>query len=144
MNCSYKLRTFIFPQDYPAVHQLWSTVGPGVHLGDSDTPDEIGKKLQRDPDLFLLAEEAGQIIGSVLGGFDGRRGMVYHLSVRQECRGKGVGSALMEELESRLRAKGCIKYYLLVTYDNDDAIQFYEKRGWERMPIHIFGKKLVT
>lgn len=142
MKYPIKLRTFIYPQDYPAVHQLWANAGPGVHLGDSDTLEEIGKKLERDPDLFLVAMEEERIIGSVLGGFDGRRGMVYHLAVHQDCRDLGIGSTLMEELERRLRAKGCIKYYLLVTYENDQAIRFYEKRGWERMPIHIYGKLL--
>ncbi len=142
MNSRITLRTFAFPQDYPAVHQLWENAGPGVHLGDSDTLEEIGKKLERDPDLFLVAIEDDRIVGSVLGGFDGRRGMVYHLAVHLDCRDLGIGSALMKELENRLRAKGCIKYYLLVTFDNNTAIQFYKKRGWERMPIHIYGKRL--
>ena len=53
----------------------------GVHVGRSDTPAEIEKKLARDPDLFLVAECEQQIIGSVIGGYDGRRGMIYHLAV---------------------------------------------------------------
>jgi hypothetical protein len=76
-----EIRTFSFPQDYPAVITLWETAGPGVHVGRSDAPDEIRKKLARDPDLFLLAEEDGKLVGSVIGGFDGRRGIVYHLAV---------------------------------------------------------------
>ncbi len=136
------VREFHFPDDFPKVLDLWKNAGPGIHLRRSDEPQEIAKKLQRDPDLFLLAEVNGLIIGSVLGGFDGRRGMVYHLAVEQSMRQRGIGSLLMQELEKRLKHKGCIRTYLLVTRDNLDAIHFYEAQGWEEMDLHIYGKNL--
>jgi len=124
------------------VLEIWRTAGSGIHIRLSDQPDEIAKKIRRDPDLFLLAEEDGRIIGTVLGGYDGRRGMMYHLAVVQEKRKAGVGARLMEELERRLKEKGCVKYYLLVTRDNDEAMRFYETHGWERMELYIYGKDL--
>jgi ribosomal protein S18 acetylase RimI-like enzyme len=136
------LREFQYPEDFPQVINLWMNAGPGIHLRRSDEKDEIAKKLQRDPDLFLVAEIDGLIIGSVLGGFDGRRGMVYHLAVDDHYRKRGIGTALMDELESRLKQKGCIRSYLLVTRDNMDAIRFYETMGWERMDLLIYGKNL--
>lgn len=136
------LRQFQFPEDYPQVLALWETAGPGIHVRRSDRPAEIEKKLQRDPDLFLVAEMDGQIIGAVMGGFDGRRGLVYHLAVAQAYRHSGLGAALMNELERRMKTKGCIRCYLLVTKDNQDAIRFYEQSGWECMDLHIFGKDL--
>ena len=126
------IRQFVFPQDYPAVYTLWQHAGSGIHLRRSDEPDEIKKKLQRDPDLFLVAEVNGRMVGSVLGGFDGRRGMVYHLAVDHNYRQLGIGTDLMDELERRLRDKGCIRYYLLVTWDNEQAIHFYENQGWRK------------
>ena len=77
----FSIREFHFPEDYDAARRLWEGAGPGIHIRRSDEPGEIQKKLQRDPDLFLVAEADGQLIGTVLGGFDGRRGMVYHLAV---------------------------------------------------------------
>ncbi len=137
------IREFSFPQDYPAVYALWSAAGPGIQLRRSDEPEEIAKKLTRDPDLFLVAEKNGHIVGAVLGGFDGRRGLVYHLAVDPACRQEGIGSRLMDELEARLRAKGCIRCYLLVTIDNRAAMQFYERRGWKRMEtVYTYGKDL--
>jgi N-acetylglutamate synthase len=124
------------------VRRLWESAGPGIHIRRSDEPEEILKKIQRDPDLFLVAESSGKIIGSVLGGFDGRRGMMYHLAVDPSYRNIGVASGLAEELEKRLKLKGCIRYYLLVTIDNFEAMKFYEKRGWERMPLYAYGKDL--
>lgn len=137
------LRTVEPERDLEPVLRLWSTAGPGVHLGDSDRPDEIRKKLQRDPDLFLLAEDDGRLIGAVMGGFDGRRGLVYHLAVDGGHRSVGVGRMLMTELERRLKAKGCLKCYLLVTRDNPEALAFYDRLGWEAMDLHILGKILT-
>lgn len=102
-------------------------------MGYSDTREEIQKKLTRDSDLFLVAEEDGKIIGTVIGGFDGRRGMVYHLAVAEPFQMRGIGSQLLNEVETRLRAKGCHRCYLMVTTDNQAAMEYYEKRGWERM-----------
>ncbi len=136
------LREFIFPSDYSKVINLWKNAGPGIHLRRSDERDEIAKKLQRDSDLFIVAEINGLIIGSVLGGFDGRRGMVYHLAVADSYRKKGIGTVLMNELEKRMKQKGCIRSYLLVTRDNLDAIRFYETKGWDQMDLLIYGKDL--
>lgn len=121
---------------------LWQQAGDGVHVGASDTPQEIEKKLLRDPELFLVAEQDGQIVGSVLGGFDGRRGLLYHLAVRADLRRQGIGEALMAEVEARLAGKGCRKVYLLVTPGNTTAMDFYQHHGWQEMQVHLFSKNL--
>lgn len=137
------IREFHFPADYAAVYQLWKSMERGVRVGRSDAPAEIEKKMARDPDLFLVAETEGNIVGSVIGGFDGRRGLIYHLAVATPFRGKGVGSRLMSEVESRLRQKGCLKCYLLVTSDNPEAAGYYQHHGWQHMDsIHLYGKEL--
>jgi len=138
-----QFREFNFPADYEPVYQLWKSIERGVHVGRSDTPGEIEKKIRRDPDLFIVAESDGKIVGSVMGGFDGRRGLVYHLAVAAAFRGLGIGSHLMDEVESRLRAKGCLKCYLLVTNDNPEADGYYRQRGWQPMDtVHLLGKEL--
>jgi len=138
-----QIREFRFPQDYPTVINLWKNAGEGIHVRRSDEPEEIAKKILRDPDLFLVAEKGNEIVGSVLGGFDGRRGMMYHLAVAPEYRNQGIASQLVEELETRLRLKGCIRYYLMVTKENHTAIQFYEQKGWELMQLYTYAKDLI-
>jgi len=139
-----QIREFCFPEDFHSVEHLWNSIDKGVSLSRSDTSEEIQKKLTRDPDLFLVAEENGQIIGTVIGGFDGRRGLIYHLAVAASFRGLGIGSRLVEELEARMRFKGCLRCYLLVISENPEAMEYYEKRGWERMDHVVpFAKNLV-
>ncbi len=137
-----RIREIFLPQDLPAVIALWRDSSPGVQLGRSDTPEEIEKKQRHDPDLFLVAEHNQTIIGSVLGGFDGRRGLIYHLAVAQDQRGNGLGSALMDEVERRMREKGCIRSYLLVAADNDEVLDFYSRLGWTELDLYVLAKDL--
>jgi ribosomal protein S18 acetylase RimI-like enzyme len=139
-----RIREFCFPEDYPLTLKLWESIEIGVKVGRSDSIEEIEKKIQRDPDLFLLAETDGEIIGSIIGGYDGRRGMIYHLAVRQNFRKQGIGDLLLSEVEKRLRAKGCVKCYLLVIAGNEHAVHFYENRNWfEMTEVRILGKELL-
>jgi ribosomal protein S18 acetylase RimI-like enzyme len=137
------IREFGFPEDYAAAISLWEHMEKGIHVGPSDAPAEIQKKLERDPDLFLVAETNGGLIGTVIGGFDGRRGIIYHLAVHPNYRGQGLGGRLMDEVEARLRAKGCLRCYLLVTPDNLEAMRYYEKRGWLQMDNFPYAKDLA-
>jgi len=137
------IRVFRFPSDYDDAVSLWASAGEGVSVGRSDAREEIAKKAARDPDLFLVAEKAGSIIGTVIGGFDGRRGFVYHLAVAPAARSRGLGSLLMDEVERRLCEKGCLRVYLLVTNENNAALRFYEKRGWAAMDLRILAKNLA-
>jgi ribosomal protein S18 acetylase RimI-like enzyme len=142
MSLQFGIREFQYPADYESALRVWSSMETGVRVGRSDTPQEIEKKLQRDPDLFLVAESNGEIIGTIIGGYDGRRGMIYHLGVLPEFRNRGVATQLIEEVEKRLRAKGCVKCYLLTFADNHDAIGFYKNRGWRHQAEDIiFGKE---
>lgn len=138
-----EIRQFQYPEDYAAAIRLWNNVGPGVHVGPSDAPAELEKKLQRDPDLFLVAVDDTQLVGSVIGGFDGRRGIIYHLAVAGEYRRRGIASRLMNEVEKRLRAKGCIKAYLVVQPDNDSAVEYYKAIGWSLSDNLLFMKELA-
>ena len=48
----------------------------------------------------------------------------------------------MDEVQRRLKAKGCVKCYLMVTTENENAMRFYESLGWERMDtVHTYAKE---
>lgn len=139
------LREFQYPQDYEQAARLWQSMDRGVRFSRSDVPAEIEKKVARDPDLFLVAEIDGEIVGTVIGGFDGRRGMVYHLAVAHGHRRRGIADLMMAELEKRLIAKGAIRAYLLVYRDNQEARALYEKQNWIFLDDDVvYAKDLTT
>lgn len=129
-------------EDYDEALRLWGRFPGAIGVGRSDSREEVAKKLERDPDLFLVAEHGGQVVGTVIGGFDGRRGLIYHLAVCPEPQYRGLGRALMADIERRLHEKGCLRAYLLVLPDNERLVEYYAQLGWERMHIITMGKNL--
>jgi len=142
MTTAPGIRQFDFDGDYARVIDLWKTIETGMHIGPSDAPEEIKKKIERDPDLFLVAEQNGEIIATIIGAFDGRRGMIYHLAVHNDYRRQGIGQALLAEVEKRLKEKGCIKCLLMVLEDNETAKRFYEESGWKAVPEDLVFMKM--
>jgi len=55
------------------------------------------------------------------------------VSVKEDRRGMGVGSQLMEQLKSELRREGVTRIDVAVHLDNPDARRFYEKSGFVRL-----------
>ena len=88
-------------------------------------------KLQRDPDLFLVAEDDHQILGVVLGAWDGRRGWINHLAVRSDHRRSGIGKSLVKELERRLAGKGALKVNAQIYKSNRVSVEFFKMLSYE-------------
>jgi ribosomal protein S18 acetylase RimI-like enzyme len=137
----FSIREFKYPDDYDQAVEIWKNAAPGVNFSRSDTPAEIQKKLTYSPDLFLVAIVKEKVVGTVIGGYDGRRGIIYHLAVQSHFRKSGIGRALMQEVESRLKIKGCLKSYLMITKENPSVIEYYQELGWKLMDVKIMGKE---
>jgi len=115
--------------DYAVVHVLWQR--GDLWLRPSDGPEATLLKLTRDPRLFLVARsEEGRVIGTVMGGWDGRRAYVYHLVVAPERRRQGIADALMDELEWRFRELGALKAKLQILVENETSKAFFAHRGY--------------
>lgn len=114
--------------DYEAVLRVWREAG--LTIKPSDTLPELRKLVERNPGTFLVAEEEGTVVGTVIGAWDGRRAWVYHLAVLPAARGRGMGRTLMEELERRMRAVGAPKLNLLIEAGNAGVADFYRKLGY--------------
>jgi ribosomal protein S18 acetylase RimI-like enzyme len=114
--------------DYDAAVRLWRATG--LTVKPSDELPELRKLIDRNPGLFLVAEEDGMVVGTVMGAWDGRRAWIYHLAVLPDRQGGGIGRMLMDELERRLRAIGATKLNLLVERGNAGVADFYRKLGY--------------
>ena len=128
MDGSVTIREFAW-DDYPAIIALWTAVLGGVK--PEDERPRLADTLARNRGLFLVAEEGGQVVGTVLGTFDGRRGYLYHVAVNPTFQRRGIARALLGEIESRLWALGAQKLHLRTHRENAGAIAFYRAIGWE-------------
>jgi len=128
-------------EDYNAVIGLWRGL-TGMGLSSADEPKEIERFLTANPETVLVLTRNDVVIGSVLGGFDGRRGYLYHLAVKEEDQGQGYGTLLLTELERRFKSLGAMRLHLMIYIDNK-ASEFYRKRGWwVRDELNIMSKDL--
>nr|WP_206028635.1 GNAT family acetyltransferase [Thalassoroseus pseudoceratinae] len=130
--------------DYDAVIALRETALPSSHPRN-DPKRAICRKLAFDDGLFFVAERGGNIVGTVMAGYDGVRGWIYSLAVAEDARGLGVGRKLLEEVEQTLRDKGCDKINLQVLGENSQVVEFYQKCGFRVEDRISMGKDtLVT
>jgi N-acetylglutamate synthase len=128
--------------DYEKMVTLWKNT-PGIGLSDADSKRNISQFLERNPGLSFVFEIEKRIIGTVLCGHDGRRGYIYHLAVDREFRKQGIGKELIASCLEKLNRKRIAKCHLFLFSDNEDAMKFYSKIGWEkRSNLLIYSKNL--
>jgi ribosomal protein S18 acetylase RimI-like enzyme len=138
---SFQIRTFD-REDTEAVVALWHAAG--VTRPWNDPHQDIERKLTVQPELFLVAADAGDVVGSVIAGYDGHRGWLYYLASDPGRRGEGIGRALVEAAEERLIAMGCPKVQLMVRPDNQAAREFYGRLDYEPFDTWATGKRLIA
>jgi ribosomal protein S18 acetylase RimI-like enzyme len=127
--------------DYDAVIALLRIAG--IPLGRTDEQAGIIHKLERDPDLFLVGVENDEMIGAVMGTYDGRRGWINHLAIHPNYQGRGYGAAIVAQLEERLRNQGCQKINLLIEPGNAQVQHFYETLDYQRDELIFMEKWLI-
>ena len=103
----------------------------------------IPAKLAVQPDLLLVALDGEEVVGSAMAGYDGHRGWLYSVAVRQSHRRSRAGTALIEEAERRLAQLGCTKVNLQVRADNAAVAAFYRGLGYEVEDRVSLGKRLI-
>ncbi|MCX7771748.1 MAG: GNAT family N-acetyltransferase [Clostridia bacterium] len=127
-------------EDYDDMLELWQNT-PGMGLSRADDKDEIAMFLKHNPGLCFTCSELGRIVGTILCGFDGRRGYLYHLAVDKAYRHRGLGKALVHKSLEALSKKGVEKCHLFVFKDNALGRGFWENTGWkQREDIVVFSK----
>lgn len=116
-------------EDYEAVFSLWQAC-EGIGLSAADEKPRIEAYLHRNPGCSFVARVDGQIVGSVLGGHDGRRGFLHHLAVQPEQRRLGIGRKLAQASLDALAQQGIDRVHIFVFADNASGIAFWERIGW--------------
>ena len=117
-------------EDYDAVYQLWLGIHGFAMRSVDDSREGIGRFLQRNPQMSVVAEMDGRIVGSILCGHDGRRGCFYHVCVAEAYRNHGIGKAMATECMQRLKAEQISKVSLMAFRDNALGNAFWHEEGW--------------
>ena len=115
--------------DYDEVYRLWEQT-EGLNLEEDDSRESIGIYLGRNQGFCFVACAVDCIIATVLCGHDGRRGILRHLVVMREYRGKGIARALTNESLSALEKEGIKKCNAFVLHENIEGRRFWEHMGW--------------
>ena len=127
-------------EDEQAVVALWrqcDLVRPW-----NDPHRDIERKLLVRPELFLVGLLDGQIVASVMAGYEGHRGWLNYLAVAPEFQRRGFASAIVAEAERLLREAGCPKINLQVRTSNHAVIEFYRRIGFSLDDVVSMGKRL--
>ena len=116
------------PDDWDGVAKVWED-HEGTNPVD-DSPEGFAKYLRRNPATSFVAVDNGRIVGTILAGHDGRRGIFHHVSVLKEYQKQGIGKMLVESAEEALRKEGINKVLLVVFTHNDCGNAFWEHMGF--------------
>lgn len=139
-SAEFSVRSFR-RSDSEALGALWARVFP------DDPPWNAPKvmietKLRVQPDLLLVGELEGTIVGAVMAGFDGVRGWIYHLAVLPEHRRRGFATRLVRSAEQGLQYLGCPKVNLQVRATNPEVVAFYRSVGYQVEERVSMGRRL--
>jgi ribosomal protein S18 acetylase RimI-like enzyme len=128
-------------RDTETVISLWQETG--LTRSWNNPHRDIQRKMSVQPELFLVAVDGDEIVGSVMAGYDGHRGWIYYLASAPLRRGEGIGRYLVEAAEHALLELGCPKVQLMVRPENEEVLSFYDALGYERFTTTTTGKRLI-
>ena len=117
-------------QDYEKVYELWMSCKNMGFNDIDDSKEGISRFLERNPNTSFVAIENEKLTGIILGGHDGRRGYIYHLSVNENYRKNGIGSELVKNCLESFKQEKISKVALLVFKYNEVGNLFWEKQGF--------------
>lgn len=112
--------------DYPILILFWKE---NYFVKEMDSRERFALFLNKNPDLSVLMEDRGKIVGTALGSFDGRRGYIQKVVTAKNLRKKGVDKQLVDEVIKRLKSLGVL--YIPIQCDLEN-VTFYEKCGFRK------------
>ncbi len=112
--------------DYEKLTEFWEK---NYFVNELDEFDRFKLFLNKNPDLSILGEDNGKIVGTILGSFDGRRGYIQKLVVAKNFRKKGLGKQLIEAIVKKLQTLGAL--YIPVSCETTN-VNFFQKSGFKK------------
>lgn len=115
--------------DVDEIIALWEVAGENA-ARPVDSRDGVLRLMARDPDALLVAELDGELVGTVIAGWDGWRAHLYRLAVHPARRGHGIAQTLLDAAEHRLYRLGAPRFDAMVLEGNELGGGFWTERGY--------------
>jgi GNAT superfamily N-acetyltransferase len=116
--------------DAEPIFRLWRESGASMRA--TDTVDQLCRVVSNPAAILVLALIDDEIIGTLLGIFDGWRGQMYRLVVHPSHRRQGIGRELVRQIERVFREWGVRRTTALIEVDRPWAIRFWTAVGYPR------------
>lgn len=117
-------------EDYEQVHKLWESIsGFGIRSID-DSREGVERFIARNPKTSMVTVCAGQIVGAILCGHDGRRACFYHVCVKESYRKRGIGQQMVNACLAALKEEKINKVNLVAFTSNEVGNRFWQGLGW--------------
>lgn len=129
-----KIRPYT-PNDYPSIIKLYKdTEMPGSEFDiNRDSEVKLTKRIAIDPESILLAEDNGQMVGSVSLIEDGRVAWLFRFRVREDISNEEeVASALYESAKKALLDRGHHQVLVYTTVDEEKFKDRYKNLGFNQ------------
>lgn len=112
--------------DHRAFPPFWRLDGGGLE-----------EALRATPQTRYRVADGGEVVGYAITGRAGRRGYLQRLAVDPECRGQGLGAALVLDGLRWLRRWRVEQAVVNTQLDNGRALALYERIGFRRQPLGL-------
>lgn len=106
---------------------------------------EVLKAYHDDPECCFIAETAdGRMAGFLLGttiekpGSSWKYGHLLWLGVDSSVQASGVGTKLYQHYRNQMVKEGCRMLLVDTQADNDAAIRFFSKMGFQKPTRHVY------
>ncbi len=111
--------------DIPGMVRLWRE-----YWREQPYESNLRRKIESDADSVYVAEVDRQVIGTIIGGFDGWRGWIYRVAVMSNYQNGGIGTHLIKEMQRRLKSRGAKSVSAMVSPSNKKMYHILHKMGY--------------
>lgn len=112
--------------------KLWSSID-GLCIDEEDLYENMIIFLNRNTKLSYVAFYENEIIASIKGAQDGRRGYISHLAVSPQFRNQGIAKHLCDKTLTELKNQGILKCNIYVLNSNTTGLNFWKNNGWDEL-----------
>ena len=139
-NNGIKIREFCI-DDFESVISLWNNAKLPYKPEGRDRKDKIENEILRGNAIFSVAEFKGEIIGSIFGTHDGRKGWINRLAVAPNYKNLGIARKLVSAVEDKLSALGIDIICCLIEDWNTESLEVFKRLGYHQHSNIIYFSK---